>query len=209
MSKPLVAYSPGQHTRALSSGLGIDAQHAARRQVRRRLEISSLIAEFAEIEIGARARRRLTAVRSSPPRLQRLARHGRGLPPPPFRSSIGSAATIYFVSGLARRLRVPFRVAQLEPPFEPFMLRLHAALAERSRREGHQRTHTIGSSRRRRRGSRTGPREITSPSPPPAPHNAAPRVERARHCNGSREKMESLRHGGERTASRCAAMTWR
>lgn len=136
MSKPLVAYFRVSTREQGRSGLGIDAQRAAVARFAA-AEGLSLIAEFAEIETGkgaealdgrpqlaaalAEARRHGKACLAAVSKLDRLSRD------------------VHFVSGLMAH-SVPFRVAQLEPPFEPFMLRLHAALAERERKVISERT---------------------------------------------------------------------
>ena len=128
MSKPLVAYFRVSTREQGRSGLGIDAQRAA--VVRfADAEGYEVVGEFAEIETGkgedAIERRPQLAVALAEARshgkcavavskLDRLSRD------------------VHFISGLMAH-RVPFVVAELGADVEPFVLHLHAALAEKER----------------------------------------------------------------------------
>jgi DNA invertase Pin-like site-specific DNA recombinase len=136
MPKPLVAcYRVSTHEQG-RSGLGFDAQRAAV-ALFAEAEGFEVFAEFTEIETGkgaealdrrpqlaaalAEARRNGKACPIAVAKLDRLSRD------------------VHFISGLMAH-KTPFLVADLGPEVEPFLLHLHAALAEKERAVISQRT---------------------------------------------------------------------
>ena len=120
MSKPLVAYFRVSTREQGRSGLGIDAQRA----------------EFVEIETGKGA----DAIERRPQLAAALAearRHGKCAVAVSKLDRL--SRDVHFISGLMAH-RVPFVVAELGAGVEPFMLHLHAALAERERKVISERT---------------------------------------------------------------------
>jgi DNA invertase Pin-like site-specific DNA recombinase len=135
VTKPLVAYFRVSTREQGRSGLGIDAQRSA---VVRFAEAEGfeVVAEFIEVETGKGAdaldrRPQLAAA------LAEARQHGK--------CSVAVSKLdrlsrdVHFISGLMAH-RVPFLVAELGADVEPFMLHLHAALAERERKIISERT---------------------------------------------------------------------
>jgi DNA invertase Pin-like site-specific DNA recombinase len=135
MSKPLVAYFRVRTREQGRSGLGIDAQCAA---VVRFVaaEDYEVVDEFVEIETGKGA----DAIERRPQLAVALAearRHGKCAVAVSKLDRL--SRDVHFISGLMAH-RVPFVVAELGADVEPFMLHLHAALAERERKVISERT---------------------------------------------------------------------
>jgi len=135
MSKPLVAYFRVSTREQGRSGLGIDAQRdaIARFALGEGFEV---VAEFVEIETGKGA----DALERRPQLAAALAearRHGKC--PVAVSKLDRLSRDVHFISGLMAH-RVPFLVAELGADVEPFMLHLHAALAERERKLISERT---------------------------------------------------------------------
>src|SRR5260370_10054561 len=136
MPKPLVAYYRVSTREQGRSGLGIDAQRIA---VARFAEAEGFegVAEFTEIETGKGAdalerRPQLAAA------LTEARRNGKACPVAVSKLDRLSR-DVHFISGLMTH-SVPFLVAELGADVEPFMLHLHAALADRERAIISQRT---------------------------------------------------------------------
>jgi DNA invertase Pin-like site-specific DNA recombinase len=136
MTKPLIAYFRVSTREQGRSGLGIDAQRdaIARFALAEGFEI---VAEFVEIETGKGA----DALERRPQLAAALAearRHGKSCPVAVAKLDRLSR-DVHFISGLMAH-RVSFLVAELGADVEPFMLHLHAALAERERKIISERT---------------------------------------------------------------------
>ena len=135
MSKPLVAYFRVSTREQGRSGLGIDAQRAAVARFAA-AESYEIVAEFVEIETGKGA----DAIERRPQLAAALAearRHGKCAVAVSKLDRL--SRDVHFISGLMAH-RVPFVVAELGADVEPFMLHLHAALAERERKVISERT---------------------------------------------------------------------
>jgi len=135
MSKPLIAYFRVSTREQGRSGLGIDAQREAVARFAA-AEGFEIVAEFTEIETGKGSdalerRPQLTAA------LAEARRHGKC--PVAVSKLDRLSRDVHFISGLMAH-RVPFVVAELGTDVEPFMLHLHAALAERERKLISERT---------------------------------------------------------------------
>ncbi|HEY8033949.1 MAG TPA: recombinase family protein [Methylocella sp.] len=136
MTKPLIAYFRVSTREQGRSGLGLDAQRAAIARFAL-AEGFEVVGEFVEVETGKGA----DALERRPQLAAALAearRHGKSC-------SVAVAKLdrlsrdVHFISGLMTH-RVPFLVAELGADVEPFMLHLHAALAERERKLISERT---------------------------------------------------------------------
>jgi DNA invertase Pin-like site-specific DNA recombinase len=132
--KPAVAYVRVSTGRQGKSGLGLEAQQAALARFAG-AEDYELIQMFVEVETGkgsdALERRpqlaealRVAKKRKAPVLVAKLDRLSRD---------------VHFISGLMAH-RVPFIVSELGPNVDPFMLHIHAAVAEQERRLISQRT---------------------------------------------------------------------
>jgi DNA invertase Pin-like site-specific DNA recombinase len=135
MTKPLIAYFRVSTREQGRSGLGIDAQRAAIARFAQ-AEDFEVVAEFVEIETGKGA----NALERRPQLAAALAearRHGKC--PVAVSKLDRLSRDVHFISGLMAH-RVPFLVAELGADVEPFMLHLHAALAERERKIISERT---------------------------------------------------------------------
>src|SRR5271166_692983 len=188
MSKPLVAYYRVSTREQGRSGLGIDAQRAA---VARFAETEGfeIVAEHVEVETGKGSdaldrRPQLAAA------LAEARRHGKLCPVAVAVAKLDRLSRdVHFVSGLMTH-NVPFLVAELGADVEPFMLHLHAALAERERQI---------ISARAQRPLWSPPRPVDRPSatlgyPRPAPSPTPPiRPKRTRTPPLSRQLSVRLR----------------
>jgi len=135
MSKPLVAYFRVSTREQGRSGLGIDAQRAAI-TLFAAVEGYEVVGEFVEIETGKGA----DAIERRPQLAAALAearRHGKCVVAVSKLDRL--SRDVHFISGLMAH-RVSFVVAELGADVEPFMLHLHAALAERERKVISERT---------------------------------------------------------------------
>jgi DNA invertase Pin-like site-specific DNA recombinase len=135
MSKPLVAYFRVSTREQGRSGLGIDAQRAAVARFGAG-EGYEVVGEFVEIETGKGA----DAIERRPQLAAALAaarRHGKCAVAVSKLDRL--SRDVHFISGLMAH-HVPFIVAEFGADVEPFMLHLHAALAERERKVISERT---------------------------------------------------------------------
>jgi DNA invertase Pin-like site-specific DNA recombinase len=133
--KPLVSYLRVSTREQGRSGLGIDGQRAAVARFAA-AEGFEIVAEFVEIETGKGA----DAIERRPQLAAALAearRHGKCAVAVSKLDRL--SRDVHFISGLMLH-RVPFVVAELGADVEPFMLHLHAALAERERKVISERT---------------------------------------------------------------------
>jgi DNA invertase Pin-like site-specific DNA recombinase len=135
MTKPLVAYFRVSTREQGKSGLGLDAQRAAVARFAL-AEGFEVVAEFTEIETGKGS----DALERRPQLAAALAEARRHAKCPVAVSKLDRLSRdVHFISGLMSH-KVPFLVAELGADVEPFMLHLHAALAERERRIISERT---------------------------------------------------------------------
>src|ERR1700747_1356413 len=123
--KQIVGYVRVSTSQQGRSGLGIEAQHAALARVASG-EGFEIVAEFVEVETGkgsdALDRRPQLAAALSKARASRC--------PVAVAKLDRLSRDVHFISGLMAH-RVPFRVADLGPEVDPFVLHLYAALAEK------------------------------------------------------------------------------
>jgi DNA invertase Pin-like site-specific DNA recombinase len=123
----IVAYIRVSTSRQGRSGLGIEAQREALTRFACG-EGFEIVAEFVEVETG-----KGSDALDRRPQLAAALTRARAL-----RCSIGVtkldrlSRDVHFISGLMAH-RVPFRVSELGPDVDPFVLHLYAALAEKER----------------------------------------------------------------------------
>jgi DNA invertase Pin-like site-specific DNA recombinase len=129
MPNPMIAYYRVSTREQGRSGLGLEAQRAAVAKFAE-AEGYEVVSEFTEVETG----KGHDALERRPQLAAALAEarsHGKACPVAASKIC-RLARDVHFISGLMVH-RVPFLVAELGADVEPFMLHLHAALAERER----------------------------------------------------------------------------
>src|SRR5208283_974411 len=132
--KPIVAYLRVSTSQQGRSGLGIESQRDALAKFANG-EGFEIVCEFVEVETG-----KGSDALDRRPQLAAALSKARAL-----RCSVAVAKLdrlsrdVHFISGLMAH-RVPFVVAERGADVEPFMLHLHAALAERERKVISERT---------------------------------------------------------------------
>ena len=125
--EPIVAYIRVSTSQQARSGLGIEAEREALARFAA-AEGFEIVAEFVEVETG-----KGSDALDRRPQLAVALGKARAL-----RCPVGVAKLdrlsrdVHFISGLMAH-RVPFRVAELGPDVDPFVLHLYAALAEKER----------------------------------------------------------------------------
>lgn len=141
MTERAVAYIRVSRPRQGRSGLGLEAQEAAIAQFAKAHHYR--IAEtFSEVETGKGAdalehRPKLAAAIKAP---RKLGNGGRSKAAPVIVAKLDRLSRdVHFISGLMTH-KVPFIVTELGPDVDPFMLHIHAAVAEKERNRIAQRT---------------------------------------------------------------------
>ena len=132
--KPGIAYYRVSTDRQGRSGLGLEAQKAA---ISRFAEAEgyTTVAEYTEVETGKGA----DALERRPQLAAALKQATRAKAPIIVAKLDRLSRDVHFISGLMVH-RVPFIVTELGPNVDPFMLHIHAAVAEQERRRISQRT---------------------------------------------------------------------
>jgi DNA invertase Pin-like site-specific DNA recombinase len=139
--RPAVAYIRVSKPKQGRSGLGLEAQQAAIRsfcaQHGYRIE-----AEYREVETGkgADALDRRPELAAAMKFARKLGRGGKAGAAPVIIAKLDRLSRdVHFISGLMVQ-RTPFIVTELGPDVDPFMLHIHAAVAEKERERIAQRT---------------------------------------------------------------------
>jgi DNA invertase Pin-like site-specific DNA recombinase len=139
--QPAIAYIRMSRPRQGRSGLGLEAQQAAIGQFAKTYRYR--IAEtFSEVETGkgADALQRRPKLAAAIKAARRLGNGGRAKAAPVIVAKLDRLSRdVHFISGLMTQ-RVPFIVTELGPDVDPFMLHIHAAVAEKERNRIAQRT---------------------------------------------------------------------
>ena len=149
--KPIVAYYRVSTERQGRSGLGLEAQ-AERCAAFAAQNGFALAGAFTEVETGKGS----DALDRRPQLAAALAAAKRLRCPVLVAKLDRLSRDVHFVAGLMVR-RVPFLVAELGADVDPFMLHVHAALAEKERRMVSERTRAVLAARKRQ-GARLGNR---------------------------------------------------
>ena len=123
------------------SGLGLEAQQAAIRSFCAQHGFS-IEAEYREVETGkgADALERRPELAAAMKLARKLGRGGKSGAAPIIIAKLDRLSRdVHFISGLMVQ-RIPFIVTELGPDVDPFMLHIHAAVAEKERERIAQRT---------------------------------------------------------------------
>jgi len=123
------------------SGLGLEAQQAAIKAFCAQHGFS-IDAEYREVETGkgADALERRPELAAAMKLARKLGRGGRSGAAPIIIAKLDRLSRdVHFISGLMVQ-RIPFIVTELGPDVDPFMLHIHAAVAEKERERIAQRT---------------------------------------------------------------------
>ncbi|AMA59446.1 recombinase family protein [Bradyrhizobium sp. CCGE-LA001] len=138
---PAVSYIRVSKPKQGRSGLGLEAQQAAIRSFCAQHGYS-IEAEYREIETGkgADALERRPELAGAMKQARKLGRGGKsGAAPIVIAKLDRLSRDVHFISGLMVQ-RIPFIVTELGPDVDPFMLHIHAAVAEKERERIAQRT---------------------------------------------------------------------
>jgi len=139
--RPAVAYIRVSKPKQGRSGLGMEAQQAAIKAfcVQHGFKIE---AEYREVETGkgADALERRPELAAAMKLARKLGRGGKSGAAPIIIAKLDRLSRdVHFISGLMVQ-RIPFIVTELGPDVDPFMLHIHAAVAEKERERIAQRT---------------------------------------------------------------------
>jgi DNA invertase Pin-like site-specific DNA recombinase len=139
--QPAVAYIRVSRPRQGRSGLGLEAQQAAIAQFARTYRYR-IVETFSEVETGkgadalARRPKLAAAIKAA----RKRGNGGKTKAAPVIVAKLDRLSRdVHFISGLMTQ-RVPFIVTELGPDVDPFMLHIHAAVAEQERNRIAQRT---------------------------------------------------------------------
>lgn len=143
MAQPIIAYIRVSKPKQGRSGLGLEAQQAAIKAFCA-AHGYTIKGEFREVETGKGAdalerRPQLAAAMQAARKLGTGARRKRDAAPVVVAKLDRLSRDVHFISGLMSE-RVPFIVTELGPDVDPFMLHIHAAVAEKERAVIAQRT---------------------------------------------------------------------
>jgi DNA invertase Pin-like site-specific DNA recombinase len=139
--RPAVAYIRVSKPKQGRSGLGLEAQQAAIGAFCTHHGYK-LEAEYCEVETGkgADALVRRPELAAAMKTARKLGKGGKANAAPVIIAKLDRLSRdVHFISGLMVQ-RVPFIVAELGPDVDPFMLHIHAAVAEKERNRIAQRT---------------------------------------------------------------------
>jgi DNA invertase Pin-like site-specific DNA recombinase len=139
--RPAVSYIRVSKPKQGRSGLGLEAQQAAIRSFCAQHGYS-IEAEYREVETGkgADALDRRPELAAAMKFARKLGRGGKAGAAPVIIATLDRLSRdVHFVSGLMVQ-RIPFIVTELGPDVDPFMLHIHAAVAEKERERIAQRT---------------------------------------------------------------------
>ena len=143
MAQPIIAYIRVSKAKQGRSGLGLEAQQAAIKTFCAQHDYK-IEAEYREVETGKGAdalerRPQLAAAMQAARKLGTGTRRKRDAAPVVVAKLDRLSRDVHFISGLMSE-RVPFFVTELGPDVDPFVLHLHAAVAEKERAVIAQRT---------------------------------------------------------------------
>ena len=138
---PAVAYLRVSKPKQGRSGLGLEAQQTAIKAfcAQHGYEVE---AEYREVETGkgADALERRPELAAAMKFARKLGKGGKARAAPVIIAKLDRLSRdVHFISGLMVQ-RVPFIVTELGPDVDPFMLHIHAAVAEKERNRIAQRT---------------------------------------------------------------------
>jgi len=139
--RPAISYIRVSKPKQGRSGLGLEAQQAAIRCFCAQHGYS-IEAEYREVETGkgADALERRPELAAAMKFARKLGKGGKtGAAPIIIAKLDRLSRDVHFISGLMVQ-RIPFIVAELGPDVDPFMLHIHAAVAEKERERIAQRT---------------------------------------------------------------------
>jgi DNA invertase Pin-like site-specific DNA recombinase len=139
--RPAVAYIRVSKPKQGRSGLGLEAQQAAIRSFCAQHSFN-IEAEYREVETGkgADALERRPELAAAMKFARKLGRGGKSTAAPIIIAKLDRLSRdVHFISGLMVQ-RIPFIVTELGPDVDPFMLHIHAAVAEKERERIAQRT---------------------------------------------------------------------
>jgi DNA invertase Pin-like site-specific DNA recombinase len=139
--RPAVAYIRVSKPKQGRSGLGLEAQQTAIRLFCAQHGYS-IEAEYREVETGkgADALERRPELAAAMKHARKLGKGGKARSAPIIIAKLDRLSRdVHFISGLMVQ-RIPFIVTELGPDVDPFMLHIHAAVAEKERERIAQRT---------------------------------------------------------------------
>src|SRR4051812_43792040 len=139
--RPAVSYIRVSKPKQGRSGLGLEAQQAAIRAFCAQHSYK-IEAEYREVETGkgADALERRPELAAAMKRARKLGKGGKAHSAPIIIAKLDRLSRdVHFISGLMVQ-RIPFIVTELGPEVDPFMLHIHAAVAEKERERIAQRT---------------------------------------------------------------------
>ena len=139
--RPAVSYIRVSKPKQGRSGLGLEAQQAAIRLFCAQHGYT-IEAEYREVETGkgADALERRPELAAAMKFARKLGKGGKARAAPVIIAKLDRLSRdVHFISGLMVQ-RVPFIVTELGPDVDPFMLHIHAAVAEKERNRIAQRT---------------------------------------------------------------------
>jgi DNA invertase Pin-like site-specific DNA recombinase len=139
--RPAVSYIRVSKPKQGRSGLGLEAQQAAIKTFCAQHGYM-IEAEYREVETGkgADALERRPQLAAAMRHARKLGKGGKARSAPIIIAKLDRLSRdVHFISGLMVQ-RIPFIVTELGPDVDPFMLHIHAAVAERERERIAQRT---------------------------------------------------------------------
>jgi DNA invertase Pin-like site-specific DNA recombinase len=139
--RPAISYIRVSKPKQGRSGLGLEAQQAAIRSFCRQHGYK-IEAEYREVETGkgADALERRPELAAAMKFARKLGSGGKAGAAPIIIAKLDRLSRdVHFISGLMVQ-RIPFIVTELGPDVDPFMLHIHAAVAEKERERIAQRT---------------------------------------------------------------------
>src|SRR5689334_6315136 len=158
--RPAVSYIRVSKPKQGRSGLGLEAQQAAIRTFCAQHGYT-IEAEYREVETGkgADALERRPELAAAMKHARKLGKGGKARSAPIIIAKLDRLSRdVHFISGLMVQ-RIPFIVTELGPDVDPFMLHIHAAVAEKERSRIAQRTKEALAAAKAR-GQRLGNSEI-------------------------------------------------
>jgi DNA invertase Pin-like site-specific DNA recombinase len=162
--RPAVSYIRVSKPKQGRSGLGLEAQQAAIKafcaQHGYKIE-----AEYREVETGkgADALERRPELAAAMKHARRLGKGGKARSAPIIIAKLDRLSRdVHFISGLMVQ-RIPFIVTELGPDVDPFMLHIHAAVAEKERERIAQRTREALAAAKARGRQLGNPRSLSWP----------------------------------------------
>jgi DNA invertase Pin-like site-specific DNA recombinase len=139
--RPAVSYIRVSKPKQGRSGLGLEAQQAAIKTFCAQHGFK-IDAEYREVETGkgADALERRPELAAAMKHARKLGKGGKARSAPIIIAKLDRLSRdVHFISGLMVQ-RIPFIVTELGPDVDPFMLHIHAAVAEKERERIAQRT---------------------------------------------------------------------